>query len=45
MNESGRRTVHRTLKRMAGTEDDDLISIQSLKPYQLLRENSLFLES
>lgn len=37
--------IFRTLKRLTGVEDDSLISIQDVRAYQLLRDNSLFLET
>jgi hypothetical protein len=45
MGEANRNAIHRTLKRLAGIEDDDLITVQDLRPYQMLRDNALFLES
>jgi len=45
MAEASRATIHRTLKRLAGIEDDDLITIYETRPFQMLRDNALFLES
>lgn len=45
MGDSQRSAVRRTLKRLAGIENDDLVSIHDMRAYQLLRDYGLFLES
>lgn len=45
LSNASRAAIFRTLKRLTGVEDDGLISIEELRPYQLLRDNALFLET
>ncbi len=45
MTDTPKAAVFRTLKRLTGVEDDSLISIHDVRPFQMLRDYSLFLES
>ncbi|MCL6251341.1 hypothetical protein M3P36_09850 [Altererythrobacter sp. KTW20L] len=45
MNEPTQLAATRMLKRRAGIEDDDLVSVLDMRCYQLMRDYSLFLES
>ena len=45
MNDRVREGVVRTIKRLAGIDDDGLISLFDGRSYQMLRDNALFLES
>ena len=45
MSEGEKSGITRTLKRLAGIENDELISLYDMRPYQMLRDNALFFES